>query len=142
MVRGLEMDQDLVKTALDQYIVMELGMDRDQVMDLDLVMELGLDLVMAEVWDLKFMKTSLINDFKGLIAGNSLHAYLFEDGICSGRGTGNGDGYCYGGGDGEGEGDGESSCEGMGDGSGTGIWKGSDYGYGFGSGNGSRLGSC
>jgi hypothetical protein len=40
-----------VKTALDQYIVMELGMDRDQVMDLDLVMELGLDLVMVEVWD-------------------------------------------------------------------------------------------
>jgi hypothetical protein len=51
MVRGLEMDQDLEKTALDQYIVMEMGMVRDQVMDLDLVMELGLDLVMVEVWD-------------------------------------------------------------------------------------------
>jgi hypothetical protein len=142
MVRGLEMDQDLEKTALDQYIVMELGMVRDQVMDLDLVMELGLDLVMVEGWDLKFMKSSLINDFKGLIAGDS--PFLFEDGIgfCNGRGTGNGEGFCYGGGDGEGEGDGESSCEGMGDGSGTGIWKGSDYGYGFGSGNGSRFGSC
>jgi len=40
------MDQDLEKTALDQYIGMELGMVRDQVMDLELIMATDLDLVM------------------------------------------------------------------------------------------------
>ncbi len=99
---------------------------------------------MAEVWDSKFMKTSLINDFKGLIAGNSLHAYLFEDGICSGRGSGNGDGYCYGGGDGEGDGDewGQVSCEGMGDGCGSRFESGWGLGTANGAGDGCQGGSC
>jgi len=46
MVRGLEMDQDLEKTALEQYICMELGMVPALVMDLELIMVMDLDLVM------------------------------------------------------------------------------------------------
>jgi hypothetical protein len=135
MVRDLEMDQDLVKTALDQYIVMELGMDRDQVMDLDLVMELGLDLVMVEVWDLKFMNTLLINQFKGLIA-DSDSAYLFKNSIVmsNGRGFGQGLGFCYGVGE-----ESEESCgynDGDGFGSGNGLGNGNGNCYGDGDGDG------
>ena len=125
MVRGLEMDQDLEKMVREQYIGMHPVMAPAPVMGLELIMVMGLDLVLVEVWDLKlwdlkFMNTSLINDFKGLMAGNSLHAYLFEDGICSGRGSYNGDGYCYGGGDGCGSGFESGWGLGTGNGAGTG----------------------
>ena len=127
MVRGLEMDQDLEKTALDQYIVMELGMVRDQAMDLDLVM--------AEVWDLKFMNTLLINQFKGLIA-DSDSAYLFKNSIVmsNGRGFGQGLGFCYGVGE-----ESEDSCgysDGDGFGSGNGLGNGNGNCYGDGDGDG------
>lgn len=135
MVRGLEMDQDLEKTALCQYIGMELDMVPDQVMDLELIMVTGLDLVMAEVWDLKFMKSSLINQFKGLIA-DSDSAYLFKNSIAmsNGRGFGQGLGFCYGVGE-----ESEESCgynDGDGFGSGNGLGNGNGNCYGDGDGDG------
>jgi hypothetical protein len=135
MVRGLEMDQDLEKTALYQYIGMELDMVPDQVMDLELIMDMDSDLAMAEAWDSKFMKTTLINQFKGLIA-DSDSAYLFKNSIAmsNGRGFGQGLGFCYGVGE-----ESEDSCgynDGDEFGSGNGLGNGNGNCYGDGDGDG------
>jgi hypothetical protein len=135
MVRGLEMDQDLEKMALYQYIGMGLGMVRDQATDLDLIMDTDLDLVMVEGWDLKFMKTSLINQFKGLIADTD-SAYLFKNSIVmsNGRGFGLGLGFCYGVGEESEDSYGYNDGDGFGSGNGLGNGNGNCYGDGDGDG--------
>jgi hypothetical protein len=143
--------QDLaMKTVLVMgtvtLMVMEIAIMLVMVLVVAVVEEVGMGLLTLEGGIgsrcIFFMKTQLINDFKGLMAGDS--PYLFEDAIAisSGRGYEDGDGYGYGWGDGDGDAWGESDCKGSGDGSGIGMWKGSGWGLGAANGAGTGEGYC